>query len=248
VFFPGCSFPGVLSRVFRPGCSFPDVLSIAQRVFFPEIAIHSLARESHPQSLRAPVCSYAPSVARQLRPLWHVICALCGTLSVPSVARHKCPLWQISCALVARQLCPLARQLCPLWHVICARCGTSAVPSVARHLCPRWCSPRSTTKQHVVQLLFGFTASVVILPTTCYWRGYVVVGLVTGTSTAIRADTGDLPFLGVLMFIVSLCYLVSHFPPSGGLYYHPFSNEGCSSLRVETLITLRFTIGSLSGV
>ena len=93
LFFPGCSFPGVLSRVFRPGCSFPDVLSIAQRVFFPEIAIHSLARESHPQSLRAPVCSYAPSVARQLRPLWHVICALCGTLSVPAVARHLCPLW-----------------------------------------------------------------------------------------------------------------------------------------------------------
>ena len=46
-----------------------------------------------------------------------------------------------------------------------------------------------------MQLLFGFTAPVDMLPTTCYWRGYVVVGLVPGTSTAIRADTGDLPFL-----------------------------------------------------
>ena len=81
---------GVLSQLFFPGCSFPGVLSIAQRVFFLGIAIHSRARESHPPSLRAPVCSYAPAVARQLRPLWHVICALCGTLSVPAVARHLC--------------------------------------------------------------------------------------------------------------------------------------------------------------
>ena len=44
--------------------------------------------------------------------------------------------------------------------------------------------------------------------------------------SAIRADTGDLPFLGVLMSIVSLCYLVSRFPLCGGLYCPPFSNEG----------------------
>jgi hypothetical protein len=44
--------------------------------------------------------------------------------------------------------------------------------------------------------------------------------------SAIRADIGDLPFLGVLMSIVLLCYLVSHFRPCGGLYCHPFSNEG----------------------
>ena len=43
-----------------------------------------------------------------------------------------------------------------------------------------------------MQLLFGFTAPVENLPTTGYGRGYVVVGLVPGTSTAIRADTGDL--------------------------------------------------------
>jgi hypothetical protein len=67
------------------------------------------------------------------------------------------------------------------------------------------------------------------------------------------------------MSIVSLCYLVSRFLPCGGLYCHPFSNEGLdgtsetptnskifsvvrSSLRVKSRITLRFTIDSVSRV
>ena len=150
VFFPTCSVPGVLSWVFRPGSSFPDVFSLAPRVFFPGRAIHSQARESPPQSLRAPVCSSAPSKARQFRPLWHVICARCGTSSVSR--------WHVICALcgtssvpsVANQLCPLWHVSCVLWHVSCALCGTPSVPSVARHLCPRW---------HVVCALCG-TSSV----------------------------------------------------------------------------------------
>ena len=93
---------GVLSQLFFPGCSFPGVPSW---VFFPRCSFHSptgvLSRDSHPQSgsrepstvLQSTCVLSAPSVARQLRPLWHVICALCGTLSVPAVARHLCPLW-----------------------------------------------------------------------------------------------------------------------------------------------------------
>ena len=52
----------------------------------------------------------------------------------------------------------------------------------------------------------------------------------TAVDSAIRADIGDLPFLGVLMSIVSLCYLVSHVRPCGGLYCHPFSNEGLDGI------------------
>ena len=32
------------------------------------------------------------------------------------------------------------------------------------------------------------------------------------------------------MSIVSLCYLVSHVRPCGGLYCHPFSNEGLDGI------------------
>ena len=62
----------------------------------------------------------------------------------------------------------------------------------------RRCSPRSTTKQHVVQLLFGFAALADILPTTCYWCGYVVVGLVTGTSTVSGSCEGHVVGVAIL--------------------------------------------------
>ena len=52
----------------------------------------------------------------------------------------------------------------------------------------------------------------------------------TAVDSAIRADIGDLPFLGVLMSIGSLCYLVSHFRPCGGLYCPTFSNEGLDGI------------------
>jgi hypothetical protein len=131
VFFPGCSFPGVPSWVFFPGCSFHSPTGVLSGR-----AIHRRARESHPQSLRAPVCSFAPSVARQLRPLWHVICALCGKSSVPFVARHLCPLWQVIGALCGTSSGPL-------WHVICALCGTSSMCTVRTAPGHVWSGPGS---------------------------------------------------------------------------------------------------------
>ena len=253
VFFPGCSFPGVLSRVFRPGCSFPYVLSIAQRVFFLGIAIHSRARESHPPSLRAPVCSYAPSVARQLRPLWPVICALGGTLSVLAVARHLCPLWA--------HLHPLGFFLNPpgplLTHLYtvymaCSECLLTRLNPLAERTCFSQVGPvvGSALSARDMRLPYaGPAAPGHTRPDPRPKQLRPRTKRRTAIDSAIRADIGDLPFLGVLMSIVSLCYLFSQ---RGTRWYigdtrtqHYFQ---CSSLRAESRITLRVTIDSVSVV
>jgi hypothetical protein len=60
--------------------------------------------------------------------------------------------------------------------------------------------------------------------------------------SAIRADTGDLPFLGVLMSIVSLCYLVSRFLPCGRLYCYSFFYK-CIGLVFYSLDNIGYALG-----
>ena len=239
----GCSFPVVLSRVFFPRCSFPGVPSW---VFFPRCFFHSptgvLSRESHPQSgsrepstfpqsthvLLCALCgtSVAPSVARHLRPLWHVICARCGTSFVPSVGSLAPP------GLLLEPPGPLLTHLYTV-YMACSECLLTRLNPLAERTCFSQVGPVVGSALSARDMRLPYA----ILPPLGHTRLdsrpkqlRPCTKKRTAVDSAIRADIGDLPFLGVLMSIVSLCYLVSHVRPCGGLYCPPFSNEGLDGI------------------